>query len=102
MNTLKHTCTFEKMLDTFNENQGFLRESFTKHSFLPEGEDWNVKLQDGCIIRVHRCSYEVENADVVYVWIDMKVNVGLVATIKYKDSISRDVVLLENEQMTKV
>ena len=85
---------FNKLLDKFNIEHNLIRQTLMIDTFLPEGEEWLINLQSGKNLYVSRCSYEVKNPEVKYIWVDYKKENGVILEINYVDGSKKVFVLI--------
>lgn len=92
---------FIRLLIKFNkENNLMTTESLTHSYLLPEGAMWLMQLKDDSDILVEKCSYQVINSEIDYVWIDYDEQKNeIIVEINNKDKTAKQFILLSSDEI---
>jgi len=92
---------FVALLREFNQDNGLKTEEVLSHGYLlPEGANWLLRLKNGKDVLVDRCSYQVRNDDIDYIWVDFDLNSkNVIVEINKKDKSKADHILLSGDEV---
>ena len=98
---LNESDAFVRVLTKFNnENNLITMEPLTHGYLLPEGGMWLMQLKDGSNVLVEKCSYQVSNPDIDYVWVDYdKQKNEVVVEVNNKDKTAKQFILLSSDEI---
>ena len=92
---------FNLLLDNFNITNKLNRVSFKDVSYLPEGQEWLIELTNGENVYIHKCSYNVDNPEVNYVWVEYSKEDGIFIEINYKDKTVKKFIIISANEIKK-
>lgn len=90
---------FIKILNQFNESNEFnLGKKITRGDLLPEGGMRLLKLKDGTEILAETCSYQIDNKNINYIWVEFSPQQkNIIIEVNRKDGESKKYSLLSGE-----
>ncbi|MDO8669010.1 MAG: hypothetical protein Q7K65_01815 [Candidatus Buchananbacteria bacterium] len=96
VNMVEESDKFIILLNQFNkENNLYTKETLSYNYLLPEGANWLVRLKDCKDILIEKCSYEVKNEEINYVWVDFDLQSNqVIVEVNYKDKTLKKYILL--------
>lgn len=98
---INESDAFIRLLTKFNNKNNLIATETLTHSYLlPEGATWLMRLKNGSDILVEKCSYQVGNPDIDYVWVDYDEQKNeVIVEINSKDKTAKQFILLSSEEI---